>query len=68
MAWHQQTGELEKTCLVHGEEENVCVISKKLQNTQVVIPALHQKLYTIRAYVIGVMTDQHQQVVLQMEQ
>lgn len=41
--WHQQTGDPKTTFLVHGEEESMHALAKKLKNTQVVMPALHQK-------------------------
>lgn len=43
LAWHQQTGEPKTTFLVHGEEESMHAFAKKLKNTQVEMPALHQE-------------------------
>ena len=43
LAWHQQTGVPKTTFLVHGEEESMHAFAKKLKNTQVEMPALHQE-------------------------
>ena len=43
LVWHQQTGEPKTTFLVHGEEESMHAFAKKLKNTQVEMPALHQE-------------------------
>ena len=43
LAWHQKTGKPKTTFLVHGDKEVMPVFAKKLQNTQVEIPALHQE-------------------------
>lgn len=43
LAWHQKTGEPKTTFLVHGEEESMHAFAKKLKNTQVKMPALHQE-------------------------
>ncbi len=42
LAWHQQTGKPQTTFLVHGEADSMGVFAKKLQNTQVIMPSLHQ--------------------------
>jgi len=42
LAWHAQTGEPKTTFLVHGEEESMHTFAKKLKNTQVEMPRLHQ--------------------------
>ncbi|VAW78097.1 Metallo-beta-lactamase family protein, RNA-specific [hydrothermal vent metagenome] len=42
LGWHQHTGNPETTFLVHGEEESMSVFSRKLKDTQVEIPDLHQ--------------------------
>jgi metallo-beta-lactamase family protein len=42
LAWYQQTGTPKTTFLVHGEKDVMSVFAKKLQNTQVEIPELHQ--------------------------
>ena len=41
--WHQQTGDPKTTFLVHGEEKSMHAFAKKLKNTQVEMPALHQE-------------------------
>ncbi len=46
LAWHGQTGNPDTTYLVHGEEKSMHVFAKKLHNTRVQIPQLHQK-YTL---------------------
>lgn len=43
LAWHQQTGDPKTTFLVHGEEESMHAFAKKLKNTKVEMPALHQE-------------------------
>jgi metallo-beta-lactamase family protein len=42
LAWHRQTGEPERTFLVHGEEETMRRFSKLLGNTRVEMPSPHQ--------------------------
>ena len=42
LAWHGKTGNPKRTFLVHGEEECMNIFAKKLKNTQVEIPELHQ--------------------------
>jgi len=42
LAWHQQTGNPKTTFLVHGEKDTMHHFAKKLHNTQVVMPELHQ--------------------------
>jgi metallo-beta-lactamase family protein len=42
LAWHAQTGDPKTTFLVHGEEKSMHAFAKKLNNTQVEIPVLHQ--------------------------
>ncbi len=42
LAWYEQTGQPKTTFLVHGDKEVMPVFAKKLQNTQVEIPILHQ--------------------------
>ena len=43
LAWHQQTGNPKTTFLVHGEEKSMHSFAKKLKNTHVEMPALHQE-------------------------
>ncbi len=43
LAWHQQTGHPKTTFLVHGEKDVMPIFAKKLQNTSVEIPSLHQQ-------------------------
>jgi len=43
MAWHQHTGGPKTTFLVHGEEGSMQAFRKKLNNTHVAMPALHQE-------------------------
>lgn len=43
LTWHQQTGQPKITFLVHGDREIIPVFAKKLHNTRVEIPALHQR-------------------------
>ncbi len=42
LAWHQQTGNPKTTFLVHGEEKSMQAFAKRLQDTQVEMPELHQ--------------------------
>jgi metallo-beta-lactamase family protein len=42
LAWHKHTGNPSKTFLVHGEEESMQVFARKLKNTHVEMPVLHQ--------------------------
>lgn len=42
LAWHKGTGNPKTTFLVHGEEDSMHAFAKKLKNTQVEMPALHQ--------------------------
>ncbi|NOY63392.1 MAG: MBL fold metallo-hydrolase [Gammaproteobacteria bacterium] len=42
LAWHKQTGQPQKTFLVHGEEESMRSFASKLKDTQVEMPSLHQ--------------------------
>ncbi len=42
LVWHQQTGHPKTTFLVHGDKEVMPKFAKKLQNTRVEIPTLHQ--------------------------
>jgi len=42
LAWHRQTGEPERTFLVHGEEETMRRFSTFLRNTRVEMPSPHQ--------------------------
>lgn len=42
LAWHQQTGNPKTTFLVHGEKDTMHHFAKKLHNTKVVMPELHQ--------------------------
>ena len=43
LAWHQQTGNPKTTFLVHGEEKSMHSFAKKLKNTHVKMPVLHQE-------------------------
>jgi metallo-beta-lactamase family protein len=43
LAWYQHTGDPETTFLVHGEERSMHAFARKLNNTQVEMPALHQE-------------------------
>ncbi len=45
-AWHAHTGDPQTTFLVHGEEKSMRAFAKKLKNTHVEMPALHQS-YTL---------------------
>ncbi len=42
LAWHRQTGNPERTFLVHGEKETMTLFSALLKNTRVEMPAPHQ--------------------------
>ncbi|RUM37091.1 MAG: MBL fold metallo-hydrolase [Desulfobulbus sp.] len=42
LAWHAQTGDPEKTFLVHGELESMEIFAGLLKNTTIEIPKLHQ--------------------------
>ncbi len=42
LAWHAKTGKPKSTFLVHGEEESMRSFGKKLHNTEVNIPSLHE--------------------------
>jgi metallo-beta-lactamase family protein len=42
LAWHQQTGNPNTTCLVHGEENSIRIFAEKLPDAQVEMPNLHQ--------------------------
>jgi len=42
LAWHKSTCNPKTTFLVHGEEESMRAFAKKLKNTHVEMPALHQ--------------------------
>jgi metallo-beta-lactamase family protein len=42
LSWHKKTGHPKTTFLVHGEEESMQAFAKKLSNTQVEMPVLHQ--------------------------
>ena len=42
LAWHQQTGKPKPTFLVHGEKDSMHSFARKLKNTQVEMPVLHQ--------------------------
>ena len=46
LAWHAKTGNPQTTFLVHGEEKNMQTFARKLNNTEVRMPELHQ-VYTI---------------------
>jgi metallo-beta-lactamase family protein len=46
LAWQQRTGKPDTTFLVHGEEVALHAFARKLSNTRVEIPALHQT-YTL---------------------
>ena len=43
LAWHRQTGNPDTTFLVHGEKDSMEAFSRLLDNTRVVMPALHQE-------------------------
>lgn len=42
LAWHKQTGNPERTFLVHGEEEVMRQFAARLKETEVVMPALNE--------------------------
>ena len=42
LVWHKGTGNPKTTFLVHGEEESMHTFAKKLKNTHVEMPVLHQ--------------------------
>ena len=42
LAWHECTGNPKTTFLVHGEQESMHAFAKKLKNTHVEMPVLHQ--------------------------
>ena len=42
LAWHEQTGNPKTTFLVHGEPDSMYSFAKKLRNTRVEMPMLHQ--------------------------
>ncbi|RKZ67045.1 MAG: MBL fold metallo-hydrolase [Gammaproteobacteria bacterium] len=42
LSWHKSTGNPKTTFLVHGEVESMNIFAKKLKNTHVEMPALHQ--------------------------
>ena len=42
LAWHQQTGNPDKTFLVHGEKDSMTAFSQLLKNTRVEMPQLHE--------------------------
>ena len=46
LAWHKQTGNPKTTFLVHGEGKSMHTFAKKLENTHVEMPTLHQA-YTL---------------------
>ncbi|WP_036303834.1 MBL fold metallo-hydrolase [Methylomicrobium agile] len=43
LAWHKRTGRPKVTFLVHGDKEVIPIFANKLLNTEVEIPALHQR-------------------------
>jgi metallo-beta-lactamase family protein len=43
LSWHQRTGNPKTTFLVHGDRDVMPIFAKKLHNTQVEIPELHQQ-------------------------
>lgn len=43
LAWHQQTGNPERTFLVHGDKKVMKHFAAKLSGTQVEMPSLHQE-------------------------
>jgi metallo-beta-lactamase family protein len=43
LAWHRQTGNPERTFLVHGDKEVMSNFAAKLSGTQVEMPGLHQE-------------------------
>jgi len=42
LSWHKNTGQPKTTFLVHGEEDSMQAFARKLTNTTVEMPALHQ--------------------------
>ena len=42
LAWHKQTGNPERTFLVHGEEQTMRQFAARLEGTEVVMPALNE--------------------------
>jgi len=42
LAWHRQTGNPERTFLVHGEEEAMQSFALQLSDTKVIMPELHE--------------------------
>jgi len=42
LAWHKLTGKPKTTFLVHGDKKVMPIFAKKLSNTKVAIPELHQ--------------------------
>jgi len=46
LSWHKQTGKPQRTFLVHGEEDTMQIFAKKLDDTTVIIPELHET-YTL---------------------
>jgi len=42
LAWHQQTGDPQRTFLVHGNEKAMSEFPRHLENTNIEIPTLHQ--------------------------
>jgi len=42
LAWHQQTGDPQRTFLVHGNEKAMSEFARHLENTNIEIPTLHQ--------------------------
>ncbi|MCG6933332.1 MAG: MBL fold metallo-hydrolase [Gallionella sp.] len=42
LAWHRQTGNPERTFLVHGEEEVMRQFATRLEGTEIVMPALNE--------------------------
>ncbi len=43
LSWHQHTGNPQRTFLVHGEEDSMQAFAKKLGNTKIEMPCLHQE-------------------------
>jgi metallo-beta-lactamase family protein len=42
LAWHRQTGNPQRTFLVHGEEEAMASFAKQLNDTEVIMPDLNE--------------------------
>ena len=42
LAWHKQTGKLERTSLIHGEEEVMSQLATHLNGIEIVMPALNE--------------------------